>query len=251
MNATASVRRALGSAVEKGLEVQQPTVEAYIARARQRRPDATPAEVVASLERQYLASVITLGGGAGAAAAAPGIGTAAGLLVNVAEVGAFIEASALFCLAVADVHGVRVEDLERRRTLLLAVMMGDSGSKIAQKLAGRTGPYWARALANGVPLSTIDSVNKVLGPRFVTRYGTRQGVLVLGRDLPFGIGAAIGAGGNAAFGRMTITGARRAFGPAPGQWPVSPAAHPTRPSSDGSTGMPELLRLYTPAQGPS
>jgi hypothetical protein len=218
VNAPHAVRAALGAAVDKSLDVQQPAVEAYLRRARQRRPDATPAEVVASLERQYLGSVVTLGGGAGAAAAIPGVGTAAGLVVNIAEVGAFIEASALFCLAVAEVHGVRVEDLERRRTLLLAVLMGDGGSKIVQKMAGRTGPYWAKTLANGIPMSAINGVNKVLGPRFVTRYGTRQGVLVLGRDLPFGIGAAIGAGGNAAFGRMTITGARRAFGPAPTAW---------------------------------
>lgn len=218
MTAGDLVGRAVGAAVEKGLEVQQPAVETHIRRARQRRPFATPAEVVVSLERQYLASVVTLGAGAGAAAAVPGFGIPAGIVVNVAEVGAFIEASALFCLAVAEVHGVRVEDLERRRTLLLAVLMGDGGSKIVQKIAGKSGPHWAKAVANGVPMSTINSVNRVLGPRFVTRYGTRQGVLVLGRDLPLGIGAAIGAGGNALFGRMAITGARRAFGPAPRQW---------------------------------
>ncbi len=221
MRASEPVRRALGAAVEKGLQLQQPTVQAYIRRARQRRPDATPAEAISSLEKQYLASVVALGAGSGVAAAAPGVGTAAGLAVNIAEVGAFIEASALFCLAVSEVHGIKVEDLERRRTLLLAVLMGDTGSKLVQKTAGRTGRYWAKSIANGVPLSTIRAVNKVLGPNFVTRYGATQGILVLGRDLPFGVGALIGGGGNAAFGRMTIGGARRAFGPAPEAWPAS------------------------------
>lgn len=221
MNPVQPAQRVLGAAVDKGLALQQPTVAAYLRRARQRRPDATPAEVLTSLERQYTATVMALGAGAGASAAAPGFGTAPGFLLNVAEVGAFVEASALFCLAVAEVHGVEVNDLERRRTLLLAVLMGDGGSKIVQKLAGRTGPYWAKSIANGVPMSTINSVNKVLGPRFVTRFGTKQGVFVLGRDLPFGIGAAIGAGGNAAFARMTIKGARRAFGPAPDTWTES------------------------------
>lgn len=219
MSAAGPVQRALGAAVEKGLELQRPKVQAFLRRARQRRPDATPAEVLASLEKQYTGTVVTLGAGAGASAAAPGIGTAAGLLLNVAEVGAFIEASALFCLAVAEVHDIDVADLARRRTLLLAVLMGEGGSKIVQKVAGRAGPYWAKSIVNGLPMSTITSVNKVLGPRFVTRYGTKQGVLVLGRDLPFGVGAAIGAGGNAAFARMTIRGTRRAFGPAPATWP--------------------------------
>lgn len=108
---------------------------------------------MASLERQHLASVITLGGGAGAAAAVPGVGTAVAVVVNVAEVGAFIEASALFCLAVAEVHGIQIDELERRRTLLLAVLMGDRGSKL-----GRSSP--------------------------AVQYGTKQGVLVLGRHLP-------------------------------------------------------------------
>ncbi len=176
---------------------------------------------MASLERQYLASVVTLGGGAGATAAVPGVGTAVAVVVNVAEVGAFIEASGLFCLAVAEVHGIQIDELERRRTLLLAVLMGNGGSKLVQKLAGRTGPYWAKSVTSKVPMSTINAINKVLGPRFVTKYGTKQGVLVLGRHLPLGMGAAIGAGGNALLGRTTIAGARRAFGPAPEAWPAA------------------------------
>jgi hypothetical protein len=220
------VQGALVKAVDLALKVQQPAIEAYIRRAKQRRPDATPSEVVQSLERQYLSAVVMLGAGGGAAAAVPGIGTGAGLAINLAEVGSFMEASALFCMAVAEVHGIHIEDLERRRTLLLAVVMGDAGSRLAAKAAGRTGPYWARNIVSGMSMETVHAINRVLGPRFVTKYGTKQGVLVLGRDLPFGIGAAIGAGGNAAFGRMAIAGARSAFGPAPQDWPCSEGSTP-------------------------
>jgi hypothetical protein len=226
-------KKALEAAVEKGVEVQQPAVEKYIARAKQRNPSAAPAEVIASLEKQYLSAVVALGGASGASAAAPAIGTGAGLLVNIAEVGAFFEASALFSLAVAEVHGVHIDDLERRRTLLMAVLMGSRGSRIVEKAAGRTGPYWASSLVNAVPMTSINSVNKVLGPRFVTRYGSRQGILVLARDIPYGIGAAIGVVGNAALGRMTISGARRAFGPPPQDWPRRAAlsvSSPRRPA---------------------
>src|SRR3712207_1231437 len=111
MNPAVPMQRAFGAAVERGLALQQPTVEAYLRRARQQRPDATPTEVLASLERQYTAAVVTLGATAGGSAAAPGLGTGVALALNIAEVGAFIEASALFCLAVADVHGVKVGDL--------------------------------------------------------------------------------------------------------------------------------------------
>lgn len=212
-------RKTLTVALDKGIAVQQPTVEKYIARAKQRNPTATPSEVIASLERQYLSAVIAFGCASGASAAAPAVGTGAGLIVNITEVGAFIDASALFCMAVSEVHGVQIHDLERRRTLLMGVLMGNGGSRIVEKVAGRTGTHWAKSVVKALPMARIDAMNKVLGPRFITKYGTKQGVLVLGRDLPLGIGAAIGAGGNAALGRMTVSGARRAFGPAPQDWP--------------------------------
>lgn len=211
-------KKTLTVALDKGIAVQQPTVEKYIVRAKQRKPTATPSEVVRSLELQYLSAVIALGGASGASAAVPAVGTGVGLMVNVVEIGAFIETSALFCLAISDVHGVHIEDLERRRTLLMAVLMGNGGSQMVEKMAGKTGPYWAKSFVKAVPMAKINAVNKVLGPRFITKYGTKQGTLVLARDLPFGIGAAIGAGGNAALGRMTVSGARRAFGPAPPEW---------------------------------
>ena len=225
-------KKTLAAAVDRGIGVRPPTVEKYIARAKQRNPSATPSEVIASLERQYLSAMIALGGASGASAAAPAVGTGVGLIVNIAEVGAFVEASALFCLAVAEVHGVEIDDLERRRTLLMGVLMGNGGSRIVEKVAGRTGTHWAKSLVKAVPMASIDAVNTVLGPRFITKYGTKQGVLVLGRDLPFGIGAAIGAGGNAALGRMTVSGARRAFGPAPHNWPSKP------PPPDALTAQP-------------
>lgn len=225
-------KKTLAAAVDRGIGVQPPTVEKYIARAKQRNPSATPSEVIASLKRQYLSAMIALGGALGASAAAPAVGTGVGLIVNIAEVGAFVEASALFCLAVAEVHGVEIDDLERRRTLLMGVLMGNGGSRIVEKVAGRTGTHWAKSLVKAVPMARIDAVNKVLAPRFITKYGTKQGVLVLGRDLPFGFGAVIGAGGNAALGRMTVSGARRAFGPAPHNWPSKP------PPPDALTAQP-------------
>lgn len=195
--------------------MQQPVVARHIQRLRGRRPDATPTEVIASLEKQYLAAVTGAGAAVGGSAAAPGVGTGVALALSAGEVVTFLEASALFCLAVGEVHGVRIDDLERRRTLLLTVVLGDSGANLIEKAAGRTGRHWGRLLTSRIPSARIRAVNKVLGRWFVTRYGTKQGILVIGRLAPFGIGAGIGGAGNALFGRTVITGARRAFGPAP------------------------------------
>jgi hypothetical protein len=226
------VQQALEKALDKGLSTQQSAVAAHVRRIRRGRPEASPTEIIDALEKHYLAAVTALGAGAGAASAVPGVGTAVGVAVNIAAIPAFAEATTLFVLACAEVHGVDVEDLERRRTLVLAVILGNGASKVVQKAAGRTGAHWGRAIAQGIPLDTIRSINGVLGKNFVTRHGTKEGILVLGRELPFGVGAAIGAAGNAASGWGSIRAARRAFGTAPEDWPGRTAQVPSDPKAD-------------------
>jgi hypothetical protein len=68
-------------------------------------------------------------------------------------------------------------------------------------------------------MKVINEVNNKLAPRFIAKWGTKQGVLVLGREIPFGIGAGIGAAGNFLIGQASVRAARRAFGPAPEAWP--------------------------------
>lgn len=73
----------------------------------------------------------------------------------------------------------------------------------------------------------VTTRGSVLGKNFITKYGTKQGVIVLGRVAPFGIGAVIGGGANAALAALAVRAARRAFGPAPESWPEpEPESHP-------------------------
>ncbi|HET9258403.1 MAG TPA: hypothetical protein VFO16_24840 [Pseudonocardiaceae bacterium] len=204
--------------VEKAISMQQAPVAGYVARLRRARPDATPAEVIAVLEKQYLTTVTGAGAAVGGAAAAPAIGTVAALALTAGETALFFEATALFALAVAEVHGIRVVDLERRRTLLLAIVLGDNGAMLVEKIAGRTGEHWGDLLPEAIPLSSITAINKTLGRWFLKRYGYKQGVLALGRLAPLGIGAAIGAAGNRVFGRTVVTTAARVFGPPPARF---------------------------------
>jgi hypothetical protein len=52
----------------------------------------------------------------------------------------------LFSLVDAEVHGLQIDDLERRRTLLLAILLGDRGASFVEKPAGRTRKHWGRLL---------------------------------------------------------------------------------------------------------
>lgn len=216
----------------KALAISRPMILAHIRRLRRSRPDATPEQLLKALERHYLTTVAAGGGIAGATSAFPGIGTTAAIAINVAQIPIFFEATALFALSYAEIHDVQVDDLERRRTLIYAVLLGQSGTATVSRVAGRFGQYWGRAIVTSIPMKTINSINKVLVPRFITKFGTTQGILVLGREIPLGIGAAIGVGGNTAFGYVSIRAARRAFGPPPLTFPPHIPSTPRRASSE-------------------
>jgi glutamine amidotransferase PdxT len=100
----------------------------------------------------------------------------------------------------------------------MGVMLGGSGSTTITKVAERTGQHWGLQVAAMVPVERLRQINKILGRNFVTKYGTKQGIIVLGRVAPFGIGAVIGGGANAAMAALAVKASRRAFGPAPASW---------------------------------
>lgn len=205
--------------LEKAAEIGRPVVVAHVRASRRRRPDAGPRRVIVALERQFTGAVATTGAAAGGVAAAPAVGLPAGLAVSAADAGAFTTAAALYVLALAEIHGIPTEDVVRRRTLMLGILIGESAQPTIAKVAGRVGPHWARRIVQKVPVESLRAVNRVLGRNFVTKYGTKQGILVLGKVVPFGIGVLIGAGGNAAFAQFTIRSARAAFGPPPDDFP--------------------------------
>ncbi|MDT0439112.1 MULTISPECIES: hypothetical protein [Streptomyces] len=222
--------------LNKAVDLQSPLVRRNIARARQRDPGATPAQVIRSLERMYVSALTGTGAAVGAAAAAPGVGTGVALALSAGETLSSLELSALYALSVADVHGIPIEEVERRRTIVMGVMLGGSGSSAIGKVAGRTGQHWGRQIVGKVPAETLRQINKVLGRNFVTKYGTRQGVIVLGRVAPFGIGAVIGGGANAALAALAVKASRHAFGPPPASWPWQTV--PGSPVLSGDPGDP-------------
>jgi hypothetical protein len=224
------VERALDVALDKSLTIQRPVVQNYLDRMRRKQPELTPAELVDLLEKRYLAAVVGIGGASGAAAAVPGVGTMATLASGAAEITAFVSASAMFVLALAELHGVPVSDPEVRRALVVSVLVGE-GAIPALGSAAAGSAHWADVLARSTPKDKITGINGQLGRLLVRRIGTRQGALLFGRALPLGIGAAIGAGGNAALARTAIAAARKAFGPAPAAFPgrvIDAARDPNR-----------------------
>lgn len=215
--------RLIDAALDKAVSVPSATIRAHVDKLRARNPYASPQQIITLLEREYLLAVSASGGAVGAAAAAPAVGTGVAMTLTASEVATFFGASAAFALAVAEVHGIEVDDVARRRTLVLATVLGDQGASVVGAEAGLTsmGGAWAKQVLTKMPSSTVRKVNGALAKRMLRRQAAKHGALAFGRLVPFGVGAAIGVAGARSLGKTVVEGARRAFGPPPPSFPAT------------------------------
>jgi len=215
--------KVLSHILERGARVQGPAVKAYVDRLRQHNPDAAPADVVKKLEKHYLAAVMASGAAVGSTAAFPGIGTLMALSAVAGETVVFMEATAVYVLAVAEVYGIPADHRERRRALVLAVLVGeDSKHAVADLIGpGRTSGAWISDGAATLPLPAVSQLNSRLLRYFVKRYTLKRGAIAFGKLLPVGIGAVVGGVGNRLMGKKIVANARKAFGNPPPRWPTS------------------------------
>lgn len=199
------------------LRKQQPAARSFVERQRRLHPDQTPELLIKSLDKLYLTSVGASGVGAGVAAVVPN-----GFVqvpVALVDFTANLESSVMYVLALAEIYGVDVEDFERRKFLVTLALLGDSAAKkVTQVVGERTVPYWSKTIINAIPMRAIKGANKILGPWFITKYGTKQGMLVLSKQLPLALGVLVGAGGNAMFGYLVIRSTKKLLGTPPENW---------------------------------
>jgi hypothetical protein len=206
---------AVDQLLDSAITAPSALVRTQVDRLRARHPNASPEQIIGMLERRYLLAVTSTGGAVGAAAAFPSVGTGTALALTTSQVGTFLAASAGLALAVADVHAVEIDDVARRRTLVLASLLGEHGSVIVEEEVGVGTLFWARSLLTKLPLTTVRTVNRTLARRMTRYAATRGSAVFIGRLAPFGIGAVIGWTGARAMGTTMISGVRRAFGPPP------------------------------------
>ena len=205
--------------VDRAVTIPSATIHKHVNKVRARNPDASPAEIIRLLEKEYLRVIQTTGGAVGAAAAIPAVGTAVSVVLSTSDVATFFASSAAFSLAVADVHGIDVQDIPRRRALLLATVLGDQGAQDVENAIGGSGVAWGKVLLTTMPRTTLQRVNKALTHRFIQKQVAKQGSLLLGRILPFGVGAVVGWVGARALGHTVIAQSRVAFGAPPERFP--------------------------------
>jgi hypothetical protein len=88
---------------------------------------------------------------------------------------------------------------------------GSGAGEMLLKLSSELGKGLGKKATGKVSTQALQTLNRRLGRTIITKYGTKRGVVALGTAFPFGIGAAIGAGGNYAMVRTVGRHADKLF----------------------------------------
>lgn len=227
--------------IYQAISVQRPVVLEYLKSLRREKPDATPAEILSTLETRYVATVTATSTGVGASAAIPGVGIPLALGLGVADLLFFYETSALYVLAATELHGIEVTDAERARPLVFGMLLGKKSQSTVTKLvfqaagaggingaraaagaaAGTTLPTgWGEVLTQQLPDSALAPLATVLA-REALKNSAKLGAGTLGKAIPFGLGAIVGGVGSFTFGRDVVKSARVAFPSTPTAFPAA------------------------------
>lgn len=199
--------RAVLAAVDKGVDERWEG-----ARRRAANTHGTTDERVAQVRAMFARELATAGALVGGLAAVPAVGTGAAVAVSVGELGWLTVRIADMVLTIAVIHGHTEAEVEERRAWVLSILaFGDTAFAGFTKLAGEMGKGLGAKAVGKVSAETLRSINRALGRTIITKYGTKRGVIALGRVLPFGIGAAIGSTANYAGMRMISRQANQFF----------------------------------------
>lgn len=225
--------------VFKAIAVQRPAVAAYIKEVRRKNPEATPAQVMKTIESQYVATTTAASAAVGASATIPAVGVPVALGLGVADLLFFYETTALFALCMAELRGIPVEDPDRAKVIVLGALLGEkrrspvsqivlsalpAGATVAGAravaggaLSGAT-PKWGDLLAQQLPDSALVPVTMVLAKQAIAQGTVMGAVKISSKAIPV-IGFVAGGATSFYFGSGVVKSCRAGFSDPAETWP--------------------------------
>ena len=189
-------------AIEEIVRRRSDAIKTAVEVERLRHPGIAPRDLarVILYQRSKLSAIA--GGVSSLPGAFPGIGTAAEVGAGLADTVALVYAQVALVLAVAAAFDHDLSAHDDRAADVRVVLALDAG-------AAKFGKRGVVELADGGQLDPNDrtlseDLNRELGQLVVKRTARRRVRTLLGREIPFGVGVAIGAGSN--FKAMRHTG---------------------------------------------
>lgn len=208
--------RAFINAVDKAVHLQTSSIRAYVDWLRRQNPDASPAEIQKTMDKHLKNTVSGTGAGVGATAAVPGIGLVTGAAAVAGESVLFLDLAAFYAVASAYLRGVDVDDPERRRAIVLTLLMGSKGIAIVDAILGddaTTIPGKSTLAKFSGP--TLTQTNNVLERMAMRSLNNQMRRAWLGKLMPLGIGAIAGTTANRKLADGVIENEHDALGAVP------------------------------------
>lgn len=204
-------------ALDKAVHMQTSAIAGYVAWLRRKHPDYSPAQLQKLMDKHLKTIATGSGASAGLAAAVPGIGFITGALAVSAESLVFLDAVAFYTVASAHLRGVDISHPERRRALILVVLLGAKGTALVEAAVGDISrKQKAPALSiSRFSIAGLADVNNRLMKMAIKRLGKRFRGAWLGKLLPLGVGAVIGTIANRKLATQAIGNAHDSLGPLP------------------------------------
>ncbi|MFJ2503570.1 hypothetical protein [Microbacterium sp. NPDC087592] len=225
--------------VFKAIAVQRPAVAAYIKEVRRKNPEASPAQVMKTIESQYVATTTAASAAVGASATIPAVGIPVALGLGVADLLFFYETTALFALCMAELRGIPVDDPDRAKVIVLGALLGEkrrspvsqivlsalpAGATVAGAravaggaLSGAT-PKWGDLLAQQLPDSALVPVTMVLAKQAIAQGTVMGAVKISSKAIPV-IGFVAGGATSFYFGSGVVKSCRAGFSDPVETWP--------------------------------
>lgn len=226
--------------VFRAIAVQRPAATAYIKEIRRKDPSATPAQVMKTIEKQYVAATTIASAVVGASATIPAVGIPVAIGLGVTDLLLFYETTALFALCMAELRGIPIDDPERAKAVVLGAVLGEkrkskvtemilaalpAGTTIAgaRGIAGATlagaAPKWGDLLAQQLPDSALVPVTMVLARGAIAQGAVMGTVKISSKAIPI-IGAVAGGATSYYFGSGVVKSCRAGFSEPVESWPT-------------------------------
>jgi hypothetical protein len=182
------------AAIDTAVRLRAPSLAAGVEVERLLYPDLAGDLFLSHLVRRRAKISAAVGAVTAAPAVLPGVGTVVALGASLADAGATLYSEVALIVELCAATGRKTDDPDVLTVDVLVILALDAGVEIPKELlaAARVGGIEPSA----IPRETLADLNRELGGRVVKRIARRRARVLLGRELPFGVGVALGGVGN-------------------------------------------------------
>jgi hypothetical protein len=197
--------------VDRLVEHRHLAAAADVARLRADHPDASPDDLADRLIRRYAKDLAVSGAVTGGAAASPVAGMAVAAASAGADAAFNVSRLGEMIMALGIIYGHEALSVDERRAAVLAVMGIADGAAVGMTgLAARAGAKGGARVLRRLPTAAAPAAGGI-GRKAMSRMANTKGPWSLTALIPYGIGAGVGAAGNALLVRAVGRAAKQYF----------------------------------------